>query len=121
MTVSERLALALIWITAPRPDREWIVGDVLEDVERLRALEGNAAARRRLVGDAWRGCAHFARARFEITPRAPQGDGLMHTLLYDARYAVRLLRRSPAFGATAILTLALAIGANTAIFSAIKG
>ena len=39
----------------------------------------------------------------------------------DIRYAIRLLKRSPAFAATAILTLALAIGANTAIFSAIKG
>jgi putative ABC transport system permease protein len=45
----------------------------------------------------------------------------MQTLLHDVRYGVRLLRRSPAFAATAMLTLALAIGANTAVFSAVKG
>ena len=84
----------------PSPAADAVIGDLLE-----RDVRGSRLWRETIV------------AIWHLRDRTPQQVEVMASFFSDLRLAARLLARAPTFAITALLTLGVAIGATTAIFS----
>jgi putative ABC transport system permease protein len=115
------LVTRLLERTLPTRIREEFVGDLQESF-RARLAEGRSPFATRLwyLGEALAAPltlnSHDAP---DLMPAPRAADGPMTNLLIDLRFAFRMLARQPGFTAVVAITLALGIGATTAIFSAV--
>src|SRR5262245_48093216 len=111
------LAVLLIKWRVPPEDRDFVLGDLNERFDDKARTAGKSSARAwcwREAISAW--TTRWSDHSLEIG-NTSQGESLMQTIIQDLRWTIKILRASPVVTAAVVATLALAIGANTTIFS----
>lgn len=124
---SARIAVWLLARSVTTPDRDAMVGDLLEEYRQRARGGGEARAVRWLWGQALRSLPHnlacalrHCRSRKQ-RERRRRGDAIMTELFSDLRFALRAIGRRPLFFLLVVLALALGIGANVLVYSAVDG
>src|SRR5262245_60642429 len=112
-----RPAVFILTRRVPAEHREYVIGDLNERFQEKAETEGVRKARLWYWREAF--IALFTLWAIPVRQQhtAIFGDGLMQTMLQDLRGGLKVFRTSRASAIAVVLTLGLAIGANTTIFS----
>ncbi len=108
-------ARILLGLVLPRRERRYVVGDVDEEYRHRRAAEGRSRATLWLAGE-------VLASLWPLLSYPGRWEELrMRGLRQDLKGALRLFAKAPGFVAVVVVTLGLAIGAASSVFSVVRG